>query len=202
MRLALLVAATLTTSACGASIGDPAEHETGGADASLGSGGPADDASDTGSDTGSGSDVGSDAGGVTPAISGTEYVNDQIIQFCTAVFACKATYPTNATTSFADAYGASVTDCTSGYESYLGTSHVDGDVANGKIQFDPAAAAACLDGTTTPACTTFWQAGLTYPTACDTALAGTVASGGTCNSAYECASAQDVCPNRVCTTQQ
>jgi len=102
-----------------------------------------------------------------------------------------ASFPATAGTTFADAFGASVADCESGY---FDVASITAEIAAGKIQFDATAASACVSGITAAAsCTAYWAGGNTYPAACDTAMVGTVADGGACVVDFDCSAAGSIC---------
>ncbi len=211
MRLALVLGVLLFGAACGASIGgEPAAvtgdddggggHDGGGG---PGGGGPVDAGADGG---GGGQDAGEPAS--TPdaaapaAIDAPTFLDGYVGGFCTEAFSCKASFPaTSQTGSFSDNFGTSVSQCTTGSEAALGASHVPGDISNGKIAYDGVAAAACLAGIDYGTCTNFWATGGTYPAACGQAVVGSVATGGTCNSAFECAKLTDGCPDHTCVAE-
>ncbi len=107
---------------------------------------------------------------------------------CNEAFACQASYPASATTTFAASWGTTVSDCDAGSLTYFNAPKIEIDIAKGRVAFDPVAAAVCLAGIIFGTCSNFWQTYGTYPDACDQALVGSVANGGGCVSDFECAS--------------
>ena len=211
MRRALVLVISLVVSlgvsllggACGAAIGSEPSAVAG--DDSGG----AVDAGSTGSGGGGGGGGGAQDGGPPPgtepdaaapaSIDAPTFLAGYVGGFCTEAFACQASFPASSQTgSFSDNFGSSIAQCTTGSEAALGASHVPGDITNGKITYDGAAAAACLAGIDYGTCANFWATGGSYPAACGGAVVGSVATGGACNSAFECAAATDYCPNQVC----
>lgn len=206
MRLALALAASLTASACGASIGDPA---VGGGGAGGGGGELVDAATggstnnDPGTDAATGGNL-SDAGALPSVATAEDLLHGVFGSICTEAFSCKSSYAPASGDTFAQDWGTSVANCTDGFDAYYGAGHINGDVTNGKATFDASAASACLAGIAFSTCADFFNDVYTYPAACSTAIVGSVATGGACNSAYECADASADCPpsTLVCTVAQ
>jgi hypothetical protein len=148
--------------------------------------------------SGSNSNPGDPGGGNPPPSGGsmtaTQYLTAMEMKYCDEAFACQASFPTDQGVTFADAFGASASECYSDGAAYDMPAQVEAEITAGKIHYDGAAAAACVAGLSFGTCTDFWAGtGGTYPTECDTALVGTVADGGACVVDYDCSSAQSVC---------
>jgi hypothetical protein len=115
------------------------------------------------------------------------------MKFCDEAFTCQASFPTDEGVTFADAFGASASECYSDEAAYDMPAQVETEITAGKIHFDGMAAAACVAEIQFGDCTAFWTDGGTYPAACDTALVGTVADGGGCVVDYDCSNVESVC---------
>lgn len=105
---------------------------------------------------------------------------------CDDAFACKASFPTDAGVTFAEAFGASTTECYAGAADYYDATAVQAGITAGKIAFDGTAAAACVASFSAPTCSAYWNDGPNFAAACDTALVGKVATGGACAIDFEC----------------
>jgi hypothetical protein len=143
---------------------------------------------------GSGTSIGggSDAPSITSAV---QFLSALENDDCNEAFSCASTYAEdNGGDSFSADYGATVADCVSGEAQYDMPSEVAAEIAAGRILFDAADASECVAGITSPGnCATYWNDGLNYPDACDTALIGTIADGGACVVDYDCANLSSVC---------
>ena len=126
-------------------------------------------------------------------MTATQYLTQMEQKFCDEAFTCQASFPATTGETFADDFGASASECYADDAAYDMPDVVETEITAGKIHFDASAAASCIAGLTFPACTTFWTDGPTYPTACDTAMVGTVADGGACVVDYDCSNVQSVC---------
>lgn len=145
---------------------------------------------------GSGSGSGSGSAALTP----TEFVTGLDHGYCDEAWTCKSSYPGS---SFSSDYGNSNQQCYDLAFAYEQNSVIESQVAMGKITFDPIAAAQCLATITYPSsCSTFWNDGPDYPTACTTALVGMVANGQTCLVDWDCADFTAYCDtsNHKCST--
>ncbi|MBL8626046.1 MAG: hypothetical protein JNK64_32320 [Myxococcales bacterium] len=130
---------------------------------------------------------------------------------CEKAFDCMASYDAsmNNDTPFAQAYGTSVSDCVSQTTelimAFLGADYfakLDASVAAGRVTYDAGDAQACLDASSGQTCDQFFgQNGAVYtpPAVCDTALRGTVATGGTCTIENDCAVSADTCDDTTMT---
>ncbi len=124
---------------------------------------------------------------------------------CEKAFACMSSYDAamNNNTPFAESYGASVSDCvaqtTALINQFLGADYfakLDASVAAGRVDYNAADAETCLDAGSAQSCDQFFgQNGAMYtpPAACDTAIRGTVATGGTCTIEEDCSVSADSC---------
>lgn len=177
----------LLLSLLGGCVGSTPEPTGGGGGSGEGGGGGG------GSGGGGGGGNGEGSGGGGGGVTATQFLAQMNEQFCTQAFMCQATFPTDEGVAFADAFGASVTECVSFGEEYDMPAQVEAAITAGKIQFNSSDAAACLAGITFPACTSFWTDDASYPAACDTALVGTVADGGACTVDYECSNLDAYC---------
>ena len=133
-------------------------------------------------------------GGGGGSMTATQYLTAMEMKYCDEAFSCQASFPTTTGVTFADEFGASASQCYSDGAAYDMPAQVEAEITAGKIHFDGAAAAACVAGISFGTCTDFWAGtGGTFPTACSTAMVGTVADGGACVVDYDCSSAQSVC---------
>jgi hypothetical protein len=133
-------------------------------------------------------------GGGGGSMTATQYLAAMDMKFCDEAFTCQASFPTTAGVTFAQAFGASASECYSDGAAQDMPAVVESEITAGKIHYDASAAAACVSGIMFGTCTDFWNGtGGTYPTECDTALVGTVADGGACVVDYDCSSTQSVC---------
>jgi hypothetical protein len=141
---------------------------------------------------GGGDPGGGDPGGGT-GMTATQFLTQMGMKYCDEAFACQASFPTDQGVTFADAFGASASECYGDEAAYDMPAQVEAEITAGKIHYDASAAAACVAGIQFGDCTAFWQDGGTYPAACDTALVGTVADGGGCVVDYDCSNVESVC---------
>jgi hypothetical protein len=127
-------------------------------------------------------------------MTATEFLTQSSMQDCAEDFTCMSSFPATATTgTFADNFGANAAACLADYADPTELAQVETQITAGKIMFDGVAAAACVAGTTYPACATYWTAGGNYPAACDSAINGTVADGAACVTDYDCSGAMSIC---------
>jgi hypothetical protein len=153
-----------------------------------------DDDDGSGSGSGSGSDT-----PPPPPITVDMFLQQMAMTDCTEAFACMASFPTDSGDTFAQDYGASVSDCVTMENSFDPPATVASEIAAGKIMFDGSAAAACAAGITYASCTEYWTDGGDYPAACDTALVGSVADGGACLIDFDCSNFDSLCESSKCT---
>jgi hypothetical protein len=144
----------------------------------------------TGGGNGSG---GGGGGGGGASITATNFLAQMAQKFCDQAFTCKATFPTDAGVTFADAFGASAQECVSDAAAADMPAQVEAAITAGRIKYNGVDAAACVSGITFPACAQFWDAGPTYPAQCANALVGTIADGGACVVGWECSSEASWC---------
>ncbi len=111
---------------------------------------------------------------------------------------CMASFPTTNGVTFQDAFGATAQDCYAMSAMYNDPTKVQSEIDAGKIHYDGSAAATCVAGVTFPDCATYWQNGGNYPSACDTAMVGTVADGGACVVDFDCSNVQSICDQNKC----
>lgn len=180
MHPKVLAFALVTVTAC---VGSPPD---GGGTPDPSGGSPAPGGTDPG---GGGTDPGGGGGGT---LTVGQFLDGLGHKDCDEAFACQASFPT-ANGTFADAFGASATACYADAAGYYDATATQAEITAGKIHFDGVAAAACIAGITAPVCATYWADGLTYPAACATAIAGTVADGGACVVDFDCATATSGC---------
>lgn len=155
---------------------------------------------------------GGDDGGSTSSPSAA--FNASIQASCDKAFECMSSYDAamHNGDAFADSYGTSVSNCVSQTKAiitaFLGADYfdkVDASASAGRIMFSSADAATCLAASKAQTCDQFFsQNGATYtpPAACDTALVGTVATGGTCTIGDDCATEGDTCDETALTCGQ
>jgi hypothetical protein len=155
---------------------------------------------------------GGDDGGSTSTPSAA--FETSIEASCQKAFDCMSSYDAamHNGTAFADSYGASVSACVAQtrafIDQFLGADYLDkldASASAGRIDFDSADAQTCLDATTGQTCDQFFdQNGATFtpPAACDTALVGTVATGGACTIDEDCATEGDDCDPATMTCAQ
>jgi len=155
-------------------------------------GGGDDDGSGSGSDTGSNTPP-------PPPITVDMYLQQMVMTDCSEAFTCMASFPTTSGDTFAQDFGASVSDCVTMESSFNPPAMVESEIAAGKITFDGAAAAACVAGITYSTCAAYWTDGGDYPAACDTAMVGTVADGGACVVDFDCSNLMSFCETNKCT---
>jgi hypothetical protein len=143
-----------------------------------------------GNGTGGGSGTGGGGGG---ALTVPSYLTALGMKDCDDAFACKATFPTDGGATFDQVFGASASACYADAAMYFNAAAVQASIAAGRITFDGAAAATCIAGIPAPVCATYWTQGSDYPAACDTALVGKIADGGTCTIDFDCTSLASIC---------
>jgi hypothetical protein len=105
---------------------------------------------------------------------------------CAKAFSCQAQYPTDADTSFTDAYGSDANDCVQGDEDYQNRDDYADSVDAGRITFDANAAADCLNDLQFPTCSEYFDS-YDYPQSCYDAIVGEVLPGNFCATTYDCA---------------
>ena len=155
---------------------------TGGGHGDPGNGGSGDTAPGSG---------GSNSASVTSA---AQYLTVLETDDCNEAFACSSSYAQDVGGSFSDEYGATVADCIASEASFDMPAVVQSEIAAGKILFDASEASDCLADVAAPTtCAAYWSDGLSYPGSCDAALVGTVADGGACVVAYDCANESSIC---------
>jgi hypothetical protein len=162
-------------------------------------GSPSDDGSSDDSvadDDSSGDDSGDDSAGddSTPG-SGMElgaFLTALGHQECDDAFTCMSTWPTAENGPFAEAWGASATECYSGAAEYYDESAISAAVASGKLTYDGDAAEECIAGIPAPVCTSYWTSD-SWPDSCYDALYGDTADGGTCTTDFECSGDTSYC---------
>ena len=172
IRRALLLA---TVVACGVEIGEPPNipSEEGG----------------KGDGMGGGSGMGS---GAMP-LTATGFLTKIATQYCDESFRCKANYP-DGQTAFSEDYGATTSQCYTAAIAFYTPALVEQSITAGRVTYNPGSAQLCLDGITyQQSCTQFWQSDPVFPSACNTALLGKIASGGACTNDFECANANSLC---------
>jgi hypothetical protein len=148
-------------------------------------------------------DGGTGSGSGSASVSATEFVTALDHGYCDEAWVCKSSYPSGADVSFSDAYGNSNQQCYDYALAYEQNSVIDSEIAAGHITYDPIAAAQCLATITYPSsCSTFWNNGPDYPTACTTALVGTAQNGASCLVDWDCADFTAYCDtsNHHCST--
>jgi hypothetical protein len=180
-------AAVLFVSVVAACVGAPPPDGGGGGGNGAGGG------NGDGTGGGNGSGGGSGSGTGSTSITATQFLATFAQKFCDEAFTCKASFPTDAGVTFADAFGASASACVSDSAAYDMPAIVEQQITAGKIKFNGTDAATCVNGLTFPACATFWTDGPNTPTACNTAMVGTVADGTACLVDYECSGANSYC---------
>lgn len=161
-------------------------------------GGKGDNGGDTGSGTGNGNGSGSGTNTGGGGITATQFLTQLDQKDCDEGFACMASFPTTTGNTFADEFGTSVQDCYAQAASNEMASTVESEITAGKIQFDPAAAAACVASIMYGTCADYWANGAMEASACDTAMVGTVADGGACVVDYDCSNVQSICTSGKC----
>ncbi|MFK7928974.1 MAG: hypothetical protein AB8H79_12350 [Myxococcota bacterium] len=106
---------------------------------------------------------------------------------CERVFSCESTYPSDAETPFADAWGASVEECEQRGAADPGRKSAWRDAEkSGALTYNKVDARACVVGLGLQACEAFWTD--PDPAGCALAMQGTVARNGECNIDAACAS--------------
>ena len=155
---------------------------------------------------------GGDDGGSTSTPSAAFTASIQAT--CDKAFECMSSYDAamHNGTAFADSYGTSADNCvaqtTALINQFLGADYLeklDASASAGRIDYNASDAAACLAANSAQTCDQFFeQNGATSvePAVCNTALVGTVATGGTCTIDNDCATAGDDCDPEtlVCTS--
>ena len=160
-------------------------------------GGGSDPSGGSGSDpSGSGSDPSGGSGSITSA---TAFLAAMDQGDCQEAFKCMSSFVAEGSgDTFAGDFGTSESDCESLFAGDEMRPQVETEITAGKITFDASAASACVAGITYPACATYWTDGATYPTACDTALVGTIADGGACVVDFDCSNIESICNAGTC----
>lgn len=129
---------------------------------------------------------------------------------CQKAFDCMSSYDPamHNGTAFADSYGTSVDNCVTQTLAFIDQflpgymAKLDASVAAGRIDFNGADAEACINAGKSQTCDQFFeQNGATYtaPASCNTAMVGTVATGGMCTIEDDCAVDSDNCDDTTMT---
>ena len=149
-----------------------------------------------GGDAGGGPGGKGDGTSLTPSSFLTKLGDNE----CDEAFMCRASFPATSNHHFEDDWGSTTDECYAGAADYFMPAGVEASVAAGKIKFDASAAKSCLAGIDYGSCSHFWKQGPDYPSACGSALVGTVPEGGDCASDFEC-TGDDVCDSTAETCQ-
>ena len=113
---------------------------------------------------------------------------------CSKAHTCRDSFPPNQGFEFTDIYQNTEGECTTFFKAQLGEEALLASVDAGRILYDGADAAVCLDFFSKLTCAQFWDPQHTArPTECDTAFIGTVADGSTCTIQDDCAVEQSSC---------
>ena len=130
---------------------------------------------------------------------------------CDKAFDCKASYDPSMHdgNTFDAQYGTSAQNCydmtIALLEQFVGADYfdkIDASQSAGRIQYNASDASTCLDEETAMSCDViFEQNGAVEADVpeCDTALVGTVQTGGACTTDLDCATDGDSCDGDVCT---
>jgi hypothetical protein len=119
-------------------------------------------------------------------ISMTRYLEEYARIHCEQAFACRAAFPPDLGYSFEDAHGRSARECSEALVAYWDPDLLETEIAKGRIRYDGAAAATCLDGVTYGPCDDFWRYGVVWGAACYHVIVGNVAEGDACTTSYAC----------------
>lgn len=184
MRLHTILIASLFT-ACAAQAPDDINSD--GTDDGDGNG------DGTGGGSGSGNGSGTGPGGGSQGMTATKFLEQINTKFCTQAFTCKASFPTDAGTTFDQEFGASQQACAADGLAADNPAAVEMQISAGKISFNSTDAAACLSGIVFSTCDAFWNGTDAFPSACATVLVGKVADGGACVTHIECSGQASYC---------
>jgi hypothetical protein len=141
-------------------------------------------------------DPGDDTGGDDEPMDGTGpagFITAFAASECMQAHACKADWPTDAGITFAEIYGATLTECDSLALDYYQPDAVRDAVQNGTIDYDRTAADACLMDLDWGTCEQFFYGESPLPAECGQALVGTVDDGGSCDLDLECENVMSWC---------
>jgi hypothetical protein len=181
-----LVLATIVA-ACGVELGEPPTV--------------ASDEDGKGDGMGGGNGSGGGSGNQPMALTATGFLTKIATQYCDESFRCKASYP-EGTMAFDEDFGTTTATCYAGAIAFYTPQLVEQSITAGRVTFNPGSAQLCLDGIVyQQSCAQFWQTDPVFPSACNTALLGTVAKGGACTNDFECANLSSLCDDttKTCT---
>jgi hypothetical protein len=143
--------------------------------------------------------------------SASDAFKESIRASCEKAHSCMSSYDPamHNGDSFASSYGASADECYNMtlalIQAFLGADYfakLDASVAAGRVSYNAADAQACLDAGNAQTCDQLFEQNgqdFTPPAVCQTAIRGTVATGGTCTIGDDCSAAADDClDNMTC----
>lgn len=131
---------------------------------------------------GSGSGSG---GGQATTMTLSKYFDEIAAVHCEQAFGCMASYPPDRG-AFSATWGDSVPSCEANLIAAWNPKQVETEIAKGRITYDGAAAASCLQGVTFAACPDYWNRGIEWAESCYQVIIGTVQVGGACENNYSC----------------
>ena len=131
-------------------------------------------------------------GGDDDSLSAGGFATGLASGFCGKAFECMSTFPGTAA-DFSAAFGADETACKA---MFVSGAMLQAAVDAGRVTFNAADGSSCLSAINGFTCPQFWDPNTPFPTTCNTALVGTVATGGACTLNAECVSAS--CNGTTC----
>ena len=128
-------------------------------------------------------------------MSPADFIDDFGDTYCGTAFECQASFATNLGVTHTEVFGANVAACRA--QLITGT-QIEASVDAGRVTFNESAASTCISKLAALDCAGFWAAltNNTFPTECDMATDGTVATGGVCTINLDCVSAS--CNGETC----
>lgn len=158
-----------------------------------------------------GDDGGGGGGGGGSLANASDAFKAAFRESCDKAHECKDSYDASMHNgdTFESSWGTSADECYNMtlalIEQYFGANYfdeIDASADAGRIAYDEADAQTCLDAASSVSCDAFFEQNgqtATEDPACDTAIQGTVATGGTCTTDFDCMSDADSCTDGTCT---
>ncbi len=169
MRCVLMVA--LALAGCGAQLGDPPTMNP-----APGKG----DGPGSGGGDGSGSGGGGSGSGGPTAITATQYCTGLADLDCHEAWQCMSQFPTDLGYSFSDGYGSSEQVCDALFLEDFAPATIEAEIVQGRLAFDGASAAGCLQTITFASCSDFFHNGPVWGEPCYHMFTPEVMQGGAC----------------------
>jgi hypothetical protein len=123
------------------------------------------------------------------SITLSKYFDEIAAIHCGQAFMCRASFPADERGYvFEDQWRDTVAACEQMLIEAWNPAQVETEIAKGRITYDGAAAATCLQGVAFAACPEYWNRGIEWAESCYHVVVGMVEAGGACENDYSCTS--------------